>query len=247
MYPDDFPPHLLPNADETEGQRMARREMRADARRNREHILDAAREIVVAQGPDAPLEQIARRAGVGIATLYRRFPDREALLRAVALDAQQQVISELRRAVDEEPDAFRALARYMARVLELRASAVMPILAGRIALDEPDIFQARQEATHLIQQLIDRAHADGTLRPDVTFGDVALLLIRLGRPLPGPFPQSVADALAQRHLALLLDALRADHSEPSPPLPGPALELSDLRARPSIRDPASDREPAAQD
>ena len=65
-----------------------RRGLRADARRNREHVLAAAREVFVEQGADAPLDEIARRAGVGIATLYRRFPDRAALLRAVALDVR---------------------------------------------------------------------------------------------------------------------------------------------------------------
>jgi AcrR family transcriptional regulator len=226
------------------GETIESRGIRADARRNREQIIAAAREIFVAQGPDVPLEEIARRAGVGIATLYRRFPDRRALMRAVALDALAHVAEEIRLATAEEPDAFRALARYMQRVLDLRVSAVMPMLAGRISLDEEEIFSARQQSTALIQGLIDRAQADGTLRSDVTFGDISLLLIRLGRPLPGPFPPDVADALAQRHLALFLDALRTLDDGPSEPLPGPALTLADLRSlRPAHERPADSESP----
>jgi AcrR family transcriptional regulator len=231
---------------EAVGKALEAREMRADARRNREHILLAAREVFVEQGPDAPLEEIARRAGVGIATLYRRFPDRQALMRAVALDALDHVVEEIRLAMAEEPDAFRALTRYMQRVLDLRVSAVMPALAGHISLGEEEIFSARQQSTGLIQELIERAQAAGTLRPDVTFGDISLLLIRLGRPLPSSFPSDVSNALAQRHLALLLDALRTDHNNSPEPLPGPAMTLADLRGLSPARERPADSEAPAQ-
>src|SRR5437870_4758030 len=90
-----------------------RRGLRADAMRNRAHVLAAARDVFVEHGADAPLDEIARRAGVGIATLYRRFPDREALLRAVALDVLARTGDEARAAEAEEPDPFGALGRYM--------------------------------------------------------------------------------------------------------------------------------------
>src|SRR2546425_11354594 len=100
---------------------MAR--MRADARRNRHQLLIAARDVFAERGAGAPLEEIARRAGVGIATLYRRFPERESLMRAVVLDALDRVAQEAEHALAEEPDAFEALARYMHRALELRIAA----------------------------------------------------------------------------------------------------------------------------
>src|SRR3954452_6185705 len=96
----------------------SRRGLRADAHRNRQHLLAAARDVFVEQGADAPLDEIARRAGVGIATLYRRFPERAALIRAVVVDVLQAVGDEARRALDEEPDTFQALARYMHRALD---------------------------------------------------------------------------------------------------------------------------------
>lgn len=201
--------------------------LRADARRNLDLILAAARDVFAEQGPGAPLEEIARRAGVGIATLYRRFPDRQALAHGVALDVWRRVTREVQLALDEEPDAFRALARYMHRALDLRVGAVLPVLAGQVPADD-EVSEARDASAAAIQRLVDAALAEGTLRPDVAFGDTGLLLIRLGRPLPGPFPRALDDALAHRHLDLLLDGLRAAGDRPDP-LPGPALTLADLQ------------------
>src|SRR3954454_11504336 len=83
--------------------------LRADARRNRDQILRAARDVFVEHGPGAPLEEVGRRAGVGIGTLYRRFPDRRALQRAVALDTLERVTREIHLALTEEPEPFAAL------------------------------------------------------------------------------------------------------------------------------------------
>lgn len=203
--------------------------MRADARRNRERILIAARDVFVEAGPDAPLDEIAVRAGVGIATLYRRFPDRQRLMRAVALDVLSYVADEARLALAEEADAFQALARYMHRALDLRVSAVMPTLLTQIALDDDETVRVREESARLMQELIDRARTEGTLRPDVTFADIGLLLVRLARPLPGPFPRALNDDLAHRHLDLVLAGLRATGDDLRGSLSGPAMSLADLR------------------
>ena len=204
--------------------------LRADARENRERILLAARQVFADQGPDAPLEEIARRAGVGIATLYRRFPDRQALLRGVALDGWRRAAQEARQALAEEPDAFQALARYMHRALDLRIGAVMPLLAGEIPLEEEEIARHRAEGSASLQHMIDRAQAEGTLRRDVAFGDVGLLVIRLSRPYISPFPRDLDDRLAHRQLDLLLDGLRHECAHSTATLPGPAMTLADLMA-----------------
>lgn len=202
--------------------------LRADARRNRALILQAARDTVVDLGPGAPLEEIAARAGVGIATLYRRFPERSALLRAVVLDLLQRVAEAAEAALAEEDDPFQALARYMHGALDIRVSAVMPILIGEIAPEDMEVQQASRRSGAAVQALIDQAQAAGALRPDVAFADIALMLIRLARPLPGPFPRAVDDALAHRHLALVLDGLRTSaHQEEG--LPGPAFSMADLQ------------------
>src|SRR4051794_5620899 len=112
--------------------------MRADARRNRDQVLAAARDVFADQGFGAPLEEVARRAGVGIGTLYRRFLDRPSLLRAVALDVLGRVAEEARRALAEEPDSFQALARYMHRALDLRIGAVMPALVSQLLPEDAE-------------------------------------------------------------------------------------------------------------
>jgi AcrR family transcriptional regulator len=203
--------------------------LRADARRNRDQLLAAARDMFVENGLDAPLDDIARRAGVGIATLYRRFPDRSALQRAVAIDVLRRIGNEAAAALDEEPDAFSALARYMHRALDARVAAVMPALGPSMTpLDDTEFLAARDAAVEPVEQMIARAQADGTLRRDVTFGDIGLLLIRLSRPLPSAFPPEIERDLAHRHLDLLLAGLRVP---PDSPLSGPALTLDDLRSR----------------
>jgi AcrR family transcriptional regulator len=209
--------------------------LRADARRNHDQILRAATDVFVDRGPDAPLDEIARRAGVGNATLYRRFPDRQALLRAVVVDVYVRVLAEARLAVSEEPDAFSALARYMRRALELRIGAIMPALTGEVTPDQ-EILRLRHELVLLIGHLLDVAHADETLRPEVTFGDIGPMLIRLSRPLPGRLPRDLDDALAHRQLEVLIDGLRAVPGRAPGTLPGPALTIDDLQ-------PTATREP----
>ena len=204
-----------------------RTDLRADARRNREQVLAAARDVFVEQGADAPLDEIARRAGVGIATLYRRFPDREALMRAVALDVLGRSAAEARAAAEEEPGPFRALARYMHRALDLRISAVMPALLGRISFEDAEMRQAREGSVQPVLRLIEAAQAAGDLRTDVAFGDIGPLLVRLSRPLPGPFPRALDNQLAHRTLDLVLAGLRADQADT---LGGPALSLEELRS-----------------
>jgi AcrR family transcriptional regulator len=204
--------------------------MREDARRNRERLLAAARDVFVEQGADAPLDDIARRAGVGIATLYRRFPDRPALQRQVALDLLHRSAHEAGAALASEPDAFGALARYLRRALHLRIAAVMPVLVGQVQMDE-EALAARRASIQAVDRIVAAARAEGSLRPDATSGDVGMLLVRLSRPLPGPFPPAVNHHLAHRHLELLLEGLRPPAS-PGAPLPGPAMTFEDLAAMP---------------
>jgi AcrR family transcriptional regulator len=212
------------------------RRLRADAVRNRERLLAAARDVIVEQGADAPLDEIARRAGVGIATLYRRFPDRPALQHEVARDLLSRSAHEASTALAAEPDAFAALARYLHRMLDLGISAVMPALIGQLRLDG-ELLAARRASSRAVEAFVAAAHADGSLRGDVTEGDVGLLLVRLARPLPGPFPPAANRQLAHRHLDLVLDGLRSQ-AAPSAPLTGPAMTFDDLAAMaaPAARD-----------
>jgi AcrR family transcriptional regulator len=205
----------------------SRKPLRADARLNRRRVLAAARDVFVELGADAPLDLVARRAGVGIATLYRHFPDRDALMRAVALDVLVEVGQEARHALAEEPTGFQALARYMHAALDARIAAVFPALLGRIPMRDPEFEAADRAATEPVELIIDEAQTQGSLRPDIAFGDIGLMLIRLSRPLPGLFPRELNDSLAHRHLDLMLDGMRADFEWR--PLSGPAMSLADLQ------------------
>lgn len=206
--------------------------MRADARRNRELLLSAARDVFVEHGPDAPLEEVARRAGVGIATLYRRFPDREALMRAVALDVLHRVTAEARAALAAEDDGFGALARYLHRALDLRIAAVMPVLDGQFDLAKEEALRtARDELAPLFEAVVERAREHG-LRADVGPGDIGLMVIRLARPLPGSYPRDFDHAAAHRLLDIVLDGLRA--TPPAAPRPAAGrLSIDRLRGTPT--------------
>jgi AcrR family transcriptional regulator len=208
-----------------------RRPLRADARDNRRRLLESARDALIEHGPSASLEEIARRAGTGIATLYRRFPDRQTLIREVILDALQRTIEEARQAAEEEPDPFRALARYMHRAIDVRTAAVIPALLAEAPFDDEEIRRARLAGPAAAQALVDAAHRAGALRPDVTAGDVGMLIVRLSRPLPGGFPPEINYGLSHRHLDLLIDGLRSTARQPAQ-LGGPALSLTDLRQFP---------------
>lgn len=207
-----------------------RERIRADARRNRNRILAAAAEVFVELGAGAPLDEIARRAGVGIATLYRRFPDRRSLMDAVVLDVLTRTAHEARLARAEEADGFHALARYMRRAVDLRIAAVIPALIGAVSMAEEPIASLRDESAALLQAMIDAAHAEGSLRADVGFADIGLLIVRLSRPLPGQFPRATDTSLAHRHLAIVIDGLRAPAEGVRSPLTGPALTLTDLQS-----------------
>jgi AcrR family transcriptional regulator len=217
-----------------------RRSLRADARDNRRRLLEAARDVLVERGPAAPLDEIARRAGTGIATLYRHFPDRQALIRAVILDGLQRTNDEARQAVGAEPDPFSALARYMHQTIDVRTAAVIPALLAEAPIDDEEIRQARRTGSAMREALVGAAHRAGILRGDVTAADIGLLIVRMARPLPGGCPLETNNNLSHRHLNLLIDGLRATVRQPAQ-LGGPALTFDDLRQlpQPDTRTPGS--------
>ena len=203
----------------------AGRALRADARRNREMLLASAAELVEERGADVPLDLIAKSAGVGSATLYRHFPDRTSLLRAIAMQVISATAEAAESALAEEPDSYAALARYLREALKIRVGWVMPAIAAAVRSDDGELASVRQRSLTAVTRLIANAQRDGAIRPDVTFGDLSLMLIRLARPLPPSHDRATQDGVAARHLAIVLSGLR--HGDE--PLPGTGLELSDLR------------------
>ncbi|GLV77783.1 TetR family transcriptional regulator [Streptomyces hygroscopicus subsp. hygroscopicus] len=199
--------------------------MRRDARRNREMLIAAAREIYSDQGVDAPLDDIARRAGVGSATLYRRFAGRAELIEAVFGDSLRDIL----RAAEEArsaPDAWAGLTAYLERIFGLLAAdrGTNDLMTTGIQ-GVPSLDALRAENHKTLDVLLRRAQQQGSARPDVTAEDLQFLLAALGRAVPG---STVAAPLAwRRYLALLLDGLRPEGSHP---LPAPSLTSDQLGA-----------------
>ncbi|GAB2999784.1 TetR/AcrR family transcriptional regulator [Amycolatopsis acidiphila] len=203
--------------------------LRADARRNRDQILAAAKAMFAEEGPDVPMEEIARRAGVGVGTLYRRFPDRDALIKAVAQDNFAQVLAEAEAAEGEEPTAWEALVRLLSRSRALRLSVHLALLspqAWATIREDPQTQHFRDEIMDVLDRIVAGAQREGQLRSDVGAGDVAVLVSLLLKRVPAP--KDTADVVTDRVLALMLDGLRA---RPGSPLPGRVLTAADLRDR----------------
>ncbi|GHD78504.1 TetR/AcrR family transcriptional regulator [Streptomyces goshikiensis] len=200
---------------------------RADAVRNRERILVAAREMLVESGVEAPLDEIARRAGVGNATLYRHFPDRAALVHHVVLFVTDRVSAHAERALAEEPDAFAALRRFTHAAADERIGALCPMLADDFDREHPELLASRDALEEAVQALLAAGQDSGLVRADIGVGDLMMALSQLSRPLPGTACLQV-DRFVHRHLGLFLDGLRAPaRSE----LPGEAVTLDVLRRK----------------
>ncbi|MET8248252.1 TetR/AcrR family transcriptional regulator [Streptomyces sp. NPDC005202] len=198
---------------------------RADALRNRERITAAAREMFVEYGPDVPFDEIARRAGVGNATVYRNFPDRDALVREVVCSVMDRTVQAAEQALAETGDAFDALERFVHAAADERISALCPMVARTFDQHHPDLEAARERIEHLVEEVMDRAKAAGQLRPDVGVGDVMVAVAQLSRPPAGTGCGSI-DRFVHRHLQLFLDGLRAPARSV---LPGTAATMEDLR------------------
>jgi AcrR family transcriptional regulator len=197
--------------------------LRADARRNRDRIVAAAKTWFATHGPDAPTEEIARSAGVAAGTLYRHFADREALIRAVAVNNFEKAFAEADAAVAEEASAWDALVRILRQSQELRLSfrllTAYPHVHA-VLKKERDVDQARQHMIDLLDRVVRRAQAEGTLRTDVGTGDVAVMFALLAHSLSIEWSET-AQLASERCMALLLESLRA--AGPHDKLPGHAI------------------------
>ncbi|MEU9162573.1 TetR/AcrR family transcriptional regulator [Streptomyces sp. NPDC048424] len=205
---------------------------RADAVRNRERILTAAREVFVEFGSAAPFDEVARRAGIGNATLYRHFPDRPTLVRQVVLFVMDRVTASAETSLAEEslsgePDAFAALCRFTHAAADERIGALCPMLAEDFDREHPELLAAQTALQTAVETLLATGQDAGVIRTDIGVGDLMVALSQLSRPLPGTACLDT-DRFAHRHLQLFLDGLRAPaRSE----LPGSAATFDDLRQK----------------
>ena len=181
------------------------RQPRKDAAANRERVLDAATELVRRDGEKVPMADIARRAGVGIGTVYRHFATREDLLRALVHRSFQLALANARAAAAEPGPALDGVRAFLAATLRDRDRFVLPLHGGPVRFDA-EIRDLQAEVREVLQTLLDRGQASGELRPDLTPVDLILSAALLSRPLP---TAGEWDALAGRQIELLLDGLHA--------------------------------------
>jgi AcrR family transcriptional regulator len=177
---------------------------RADARRNRRRLLDAAIELTLEIGGDPSRDAVAQRAGVGIGTLYRHFPDRQSLLRAVVLDVLDRTIDEGNAALAESATGGEALRRYLHAAID-HGLGVVNVVHG--LLDTTDWPDRRAAAHDMLDRLVAIARRDGALDHDVTAADIALATIRFCRPLAIGLAVTDERAVAHRQLDTYLDGL----------------------------------------
>ncbi|MGW7442079.1 TetR/AcrR family transcriptional regulator [Kitasatospora sp. NPDC054795] len=223
--------------------------LRRDAQRNRDQLLAAARDMFSRHGLDVPLDQIAKEAGVGNATLYRHFPTREALIAEVFEDAGGGLAAAGEEALAAE-DAWSGLERYFGRIFELVAAdrgindlvtQAIPAIPGMIEISR------RHAAT--VGALIARAQEQGAMRRDVVTMDLLFLLGPLCRALPAA--TELRPDLWRRYLALQLDGFRARaaHPLPVPPIGEEHLDrmFADLWEAGSPERPESQEQPGRQE
>jgi len=207
------------------------RPLRADAERNRRRILVAAAEVFARRGLEAGLDEIARHAGVGTGTVYRRFPDK-ALLIAALFESRIDALLELAEAGLADPDPWAGLVSFLERSIEMQQAdrGLKELLfgdGGCAGVSPSQPFEAKLEGLlRTITMIVERAQAAGCLRPDVSVTDLAMIQFMLHGV--GAFTASVEPELWRRQLGLLLDGLRADRPATTR-LPLAPLTLTELQ------------------
>jgi AcrR family transcriptional regulator len=189
--------------------------LRADAERNRQRLMAAAKELFATRGLDVTLDDVARHAGVGTGTAYRRFPNKDALIDALMVDRVGE-LAQIARECLEDPDPWRALTGYFERALALQAAdrGLKEVLfsSGR---GRKRSNQARQQIAPVVTKLVRRAQEAGAVRSDIAVSDVPLINFMLNTVVD--FGRDIEPDLYKRYLAIVLDGLRPrDDLEPLP-------------------------------
>jgi AcrR family transcriptional regulator len=182
------------------------RPLRADARRNREKVLAAARAVFSENGRDAQMDDVARRAGVGVGTVYRHFPTKEALIEALMVDSFQAIAAKAEAALELE-DPWEAFTCVLWRGAEILAadralSEVFASIPGAMEQAMPTV-EGLQES---VGRIMGRAQAAGVLRDDVVVDDIPMIMCGVGSATK---KEHRCAASWRRHLMILLDGLRA--------------------------------------
>jgi AcrR family transcriptional regulator len=192
----------------------APRELRADARRNREAVLAAAKELFADQGLDAQMPEIAKAAKVGVGTVYRHFPTKDDLIEALVVERFQRVFERGTSALDEaKTEPWEAFCEFMRFSVGLQANdrALSQVMSSR-----PDLMQAHAEESGTLEvseKLLALAQKSGDLRKDAEVEDIPMIICGLGHVTSAAFTGRMAPGMSwERFLAIVLDGLRAPGS-----------------------------------
>jgi len=203
----------------------SRRGRQAEASRNDERVLIAARAVLSVR-PTAPMSEIAGYAGVGVATLYRRYASKQALVEAVSLDAVHRLEDDARTAVDRARSfPWAAFVGFMTGSVASGTAQLVAALAGSSS-PSGELRLAEQQLRDAVADLLELTQAAGAVRPDITAEDVALLFEQLQAVQIDDKRREVT--LRRRYLELALQALRAPGAAP---LPGPPPTTTELLGR----------------
>lgn len=194
--------------------------LRKDAAANRERLLRAARELFADEGLKVTLNDIARHAGVGVGTAYRRFANKEEVIDAL-FEEQLEGVADVARAALADHDAWNGLVTFLERALHMRhGDQGLNELMNSHLLGDERVAEARDRIAPIITALVEKAKAQGVVRPDLDQTDLIFVQLALSAVIEST--RSISPDLYRRYLALFLEGMRARADEP-PALPTRAL------------------------
>jgi AcrR family transcriptional regulator len=218
---------MTANAEVPASDRAGDRPLRRDAERNRQRILAAAADLLSERGLDATLDEVARAAGVGVGTVYRRFPDKETLIEELFRDRVDAMVRSAEQALTE-PDPWQALVSYLEMATEMMARNIgLRQLLMFATYGRDGVCYARDQMRPVVSKLVQRAQASGDLRPDFDAGDVKLIAYMLASA--AEYAATTKPDVWRRYLAMLIDGLRPARDTVTE-LPVPPLTSDDLAA-----------------
>jgi AcrR family transcriptional regulator len=199
------------------------RALRADAARNRERILVAAGEVFAERGLDATLDDIAHHAGLGVGTVYRRFPGKEELVEALFVQALDKMVALAEEAAEME-DPWESLVWFLERATEMQSEDLgLRDVALHSGFGRVKVAAARERIVPAVHRLVERAQKSGRLRSDFVPTDVPIIELMVSSV--ADYTSTLAPDLWRRYLAIVLDGLVSERTGTRPLSPGPSHEV----------------------
>jgi AcrR family transcriptional regulator len=201
------------------------RPLRRDAEQNRQRILRAASEVFTARGLQATLDDVAHQAGVGVGTVYRRFPDKEALVDALFEDKLQALVTQAELAL-EAPDSWTGLVTLLERAgaMLTRDRGLLEILMYA-TYGQDRVSRARARMQPVVTRVVERAQRDGKVRADLRPTDVPFIEFMLSTA--AEYAAQVQPEVWRRYMTLIVDGLRPSRADTTP-LPTSALTPEEM-------------------